>query len=1159
MMAQDWRWFKVPNCNQFWRSPLTLNTLKAKCRLAILGLTLAVAARGAEWQIIASFDAAKLGESAEAGGATPYTYSTGEIPESVMLADSAERKVVFGEKLVFAWSGAKAGAAYKIKAAFLSDSEDRGMRAQLNERALEDQLWLPRGKVLEREWAVPPGTVVKGDLHFSLCRLSGANAVLSRLEILSDTPQTLTTPPPIQEMLAKIVVPMPRLSPRPVAVAGVRTPLVSLNGAWKFNAVAPAGFAAFNAGQTKSWAKIQVPGEWVMQGFNVASNSAAAYWREFDIPADWKGQRIKLRFDTVHSNCHVFVNGGEVGAHEGCFTAFELDITDAVRPGHNTLALAVKSESTADTLASATQYAAHPLGGLTRKVQLFALPPVNLAGQIIETKFDDQFKNATLAVKLDLADESAAATAGRFAVRARLFDGAAAMATTTQEISPRDGTAELLLPVLEPRKWDSEHPNLYRLRTELLRDGKMTQTITQRVGFRQIAIRGNQLFVNGTPVKLRGACRHEVDPLRGRSLTPEDWKQDAELFRAANVNYIRTSHYPPAEEFLDLCDEYGFFVECEAPLCWVNHGANAIWQDWDYQDRQFFPYLLRANWENLAANRNHPCVTIWSLANESRWSPLFAEVNRRLKLADPTRPTSFHDQCWGTYNNARSQADIAVYHYPGENGPAACDPEDRPVLFGEYCHVECYNRRELATDPGVRDDWGRGLARMSDLMYQHDGCLGGAIWAGIDEVFCLPNGTFVGYGMWGSICDGWRRPKPETWHVKKTYSPVRLTTTAVPLPADGEPIHVSVQNRYNFANLKEVKIVWTLGDARGSVAADIPARHTGEIVIPAPARLTNGQVLHLAFTDPRGFVCDEDEITVGTHVADPISVVRKRSTKLALTQIGSQIQIRGDRVEYVIDRETGWFISGKIEGKTVLTGGPTLMVLPLQTEACEPVDLGRWKPLNQTCQNWHATSVAASVGAADTVEIAVQGSSEEADGGYVIQLDAAGGVRVHYDFAAKIEENPRQWGMVIYTPSAFATLEWKRKAQWSFYPADHIGRAVGTATAHLATGNPPYAAQHPEHVWSQDATELGGNDFSSTKVGIREASLANRDGKLGVLSDGHQSIRAFRAGNQAGLLITGFHSGGGDGFFDTHFAAERQPLKPGAKLSDTLQLRLTAE
>jgi len=1136
-----------------------------KTMFAAMLASLALLAHGADWNVIASFDAAKIGGAPKPDGAEEYAYSPGEIPPSALPADSVERKVVYGGHLLFAWSGAKPGAQYKIKAAFLSDSEERAMRVECGVRPLEEHLSLPKWKVLEREWLVPAGTLTNGDITVSISRISGANAVLSRLQVLSDTPQTLAEPPSLEEILRDIDVPMVRLSPRPIAAAGIKAPLISLAGTWKFNPAPPDGFENFSAAQTKKWKRIEVPGEWVMQGFEVKANSAAAYWREFEIPNDWRGQRVKLRFDTVHSECHVFVNGREVGAHEGCFTAFEFDITDAVQPGRNTLALAVKNESSADTLASATQYAAHQLGGLTRKVQLFALPPVNLAGQMVETTFDDTFENATLVLKLSVADESPVKTAGRVSVRATLFDGARSMGTVMGDLpAAAAGTVVLRLPVAKPKKWDPEHPNLYLLRTELLageplKPGQPREEISQHVGFRQVEVRGNQLFINGAPVKLRGACRHEVDPVRGRSLTPEDWKKDAELFRAANVNYIRTSHYPPAEEFLDLCDEYGFFVECEAPLCWVQHPANSAWGAWNYQEQKFFPYLLRANLENLAANRNHPCVTIWSLANESRWSPLFAEVNRRVKIADPTRPTSFHDQCWGGYNNARSQADIAVYHYPDEDGPAKCDVEQRPVLFGEYCHVQCYNRRELATDPGVRDDWGRGFMRMSDLMYHHDGCLGGAIWAGIDDVFCLPDGRFVGYGMWGCISDGWRREKPEFWHVKKTYSPVRVTVPTLPLPAGDEAIHVPVENRYNFANLSEAGIAWNLGGGKGTARVEIPARHNGEIVIPPRAALKNGAVLHLVFTDPRGFVCDEDDVTLGTPAENPVAVAGKTTGQLSLAQTDDKIQIKGGKMEYVIDRKTGQFISGRLNGRTILTGGPALMILPLQTEACEPVDLGVWKPLNHVCENWQAESVAARECADGEMELAVKGSSKEADGGYVIRFAAAGGVKVSYHYSSQVEENPRQWGMVFLTPKTFGTLAWQRTAQWSFYPADHIGRTAGTVLARMATGNQPYATQPPRQAWPQDATVLGGNDFSSTKVAIREASLGDRSSRLRVFSDGHQSIRAFVDGDHTGLLVTGFHTGGGDRFFARHFAAERKSLKLGTQLSDLIELELTED
>jgi hypothetical protein len=204
-----------------------------------------------------------------------------------------------------------------------------------------------------------------------------------------------------------------------------------------------------------------------------------------------------------------------------------------------------------------------------------------------------------------------------------------------------------------------------------------------------------------------------------------------------------------------------------------------------------------------------------------------------------------------------------------------------------------------------------------------------------------------------------------------------------------------------------------------------------------------------------------------------------------------------------------------------------------------------------------ADTVVASETVNGVVEIAVQGMGKEANGGYVIHLDAAGGIRVSYDFSSNSKINPRQWGMVFFAPKEFVTLNWQRTAQWSVYPADHIGRAAGTATARVATDNKPYAAKRPGNLWSLDATGLGGNDFSSTKAAIREASLKGRSGKLRVLSDGHQSVRAFRDGEQTGWLVTGFQTGGGDSFFDKHLVEERKPLNTGSKIADTITLQLT--
>jgi hypothetical protein len=197
------------------------------------------------------------------------------------------------------------------------------------------------------------------------------------------------------------------------------------------------------------------------------------------------------------------------------------------------------------------------------------------------------------------------------------------------------------------------------------------------------------VYVNGKPIKLRGVTRHEVNPLRGRSLTPDDWKRDAQLFRAANVNYIRTSHYPPAEEFIEWCDELGLFVEEEAPVCWVGRGANAMWSARSPYDPANLAYLQQAVLEMIQRDRSHPSVILWSLANESAWGPLWRQVNGAAALADPTRPRAFHDQAWGGYNNFGStEMPIANFHYPEPPGPAEgffrnhASFDDRPLKPG---------------------------------------------------------------------------------------------------------------------------------------------------------------------------------------------------------------------------------------------------------------------------------------------------------------------------------------------------------------------------------------------------------------------------------------------------------------------------------------------
>ena len=981
-------------------------------------------------------------------------------------------------------------------------------------------------------------------------------------------------PPALDETeLDRIVAatPLPRISPRPAGVAGVARPVISLNGTWKFSPSGAAGAHSKN---------IEVPGEWTMQGFVVAPGGVAEYWRAIDIPADWDGKVARLRFDGVHAVCKVFVNGREIGGHEGGFVPFELDATGAIRAGAaNEIRVQVQTESIADSIACMSQYAEHQVGGIVRKATLFALPRTHVATQAWAVTFDERHQDATLAIdtEIDTAAPAAQQPAAT-ALRHELFspDGKLAATITTSPAGAASQTRTNLA-VPRPLHWTPETPALYTLKTTLLLDGAPAETITQRIGFRQIEIKGNLLLVNGNPVKLHGVCRHEAHPLRGRSLTPELCREDALLFRAANCNFIRTSHYPPSEEFLDACDELGLFVEAEAAIVWINiKAASRVWRTWNHRDPQYLRYFLGANLDNVAANRGHPCVILWSLANESDWSPLFARVNAAVKRLDPARPTTFHDQSWNNSGGiagaagAASGADLTNQHYPSEDNPGKWSSFSRPLLFGEYAHLQCYNRHELVTDPYVREDWGRPLARMVDLMWTQPGLAGGSIWSGIDDVFHLPSNEIVGYGNWGVI-DGWRRKKPEWFGVKKACTPVKFFDAGKMRDVTNGVVTLAIQNRYDFTNLKDIKIAWKHGSKSGFVTADLAPHAKGDITIPV-SDIDAAGGLEITVTDPRGFECEREIISLAplskagparkmpalpaagaSFPAPPAPTQTDTTISWPLTGAQTPLQTR-----LTIDKRTGRVSLHSGEAALIDNAPLALMILPLNDTggsdgAAGTVLTNKIETFTPVCKNWKPQAVTIEEQDGAPV-VKIRGSYDEAEGETVLAARAGGRIEVSYDYTLKTPVNPRQWGIVFTLPRAFDTLSWNGGGIWTTTPADFIGRASGTAKAN------PIARKTIEEPrkdlsgtsWSDDANALGTNDFRSTKARIRDASLRDAGGHALVVESGDDndsaSIRAWVEGRGVKLLVAGFNTGGADRFFATHYSKERRPLNAGDKI-----------
>jgi hypothetical protein len=1112
----------------------------------VLGLFSCLAATAADWTRVAYDDAGKRGQQ-------PHLVSGSDFRYEIAAADEALRTVAFGETVEFGYAGLNPKAAYKAKIRLLSDGP-RTERLKAGETELAKAVVLEPGKMVVQELELPAAAYADGKLKLSFEKLVGPNAVVSDIEVLSSDPAPLTVAPVVWGSVT-----LPQLTPRPEAIA-------DLGGTWKFTEKALEGFE--KAAEHADWKPIAVPGEWLMQGFNVDPKVPAAYFRTFktEKPA---GQRFKLRFSAVYGLCKVWVNGIEVGNHDGGFVPFEFDVTEALKAGTNTLALSILSDSLLSRLSCGSQYARHDLGGITRKVQLFSVPEIHVSDLKIATTFDADFRNATLDIAVTLRNQSAQPASGIIAVNLAPAGKSARLALAPTALAWKDlpaGTSRtetVKLSVPAPSKWDCEHPNLYRLTVRLQMADGTVETLQETFGFRQVEVRGTQIIVNGQPVKLHGACRHEVHPLLGRALTPELWKKDAELYRAGNCNLIRTSHYPPAEEFIAACDKLGLFVELEAPICWVGHGASDYYKHIPKEEAVFLA-IAKANLEAVQGYPNHPAVIIRSLGNESAWSPIWARVHALVRQADPTRLTTFHDQCWGAYNNHGSaEMPVGNHHYPGPNGAPNAAKEQRPIYFGEYSHLNSYNRRELATDPGLRDLWGRGLEMVWEKMQASPVCQGGSIWAAMDDTFFLPNGDTVGYGTWGPL-DAWRREKPEYWHMKKAYSPIHIAESCVPMPKPGEPIRVKVENRHDFTNLNEI-IFHAVSQKRLKTLAKLECapRATGILEIPADIVKTDGDIITILATSRVRGAIDRWQIAIGTDPRVAPALPRGKDGPVKLEETGQAFVIRTPAATATIDATTGT-LTATVGGSTVLTL-PELMILPANGDDCGGVQMsGQEKDVaifSNPCQGWKATAVTAKETPAG-VEVRIEGNYTEAAGSYTLAFGNDGTTTIRYAFMVTEKGkcgNPRQIGLVFSLPGSYQNLFWRRLTQWSDYPQDHIGRPIGRVNAfakEVPLSGLAGPRIQPTWSWSQDGNKYGTNDFRSTKMNILEANLDGDNGhQLRILSDGKQHVRAWVDGKQTRLLVAEFANEGAPPFFDEHTQPHRN-LKAGDKVEGTIRLEI---
>jgi beta-galactosidase len=897
------------------------------------------------------------------------------------------------------------------------------------------------------------------------------------------------------------------------------TAAVNLNGTWRFKPDPEPDFFQANFSDSE-WKDIRVPSHWMMEGFD-SKTETGGYRRHLQIPTSFRGRRIKLLFEGVYSGAEVWLNGKRVGSHEGGFSPFELDVTVAAHIGEdNLLAVLVREKTLSSHLDDMSSYANFPLTGIFRPVRLFSVPEIHVRRFHVQTVFDASYKDATLALDLSVENESGREIHGVPLVFS-LKDPAGRPISLASDhldikLAPWSRLEQRVeFHVASPEHWEAEHPLLYTLSAKLPGVAAAGEIISRRVGFRQVEIRGTQLLINGVAVKLRGVGYFEADPLTGRTITPDLARRDLELMKEANLDAFRTEVILPIENLYDDADELGFYVEAEGPFCWVDESS----------DLRYLPTFIERTAEILDRDRSHPSIIDWSIGNESTWGLDFEAAHQFVKSQDQTRPTSAGQSATLELDTMHNPITLARMKER--------DDEKVPIIWDEsFCIFQgdlWGDTRELWLDPGDRDYYIEPLIAVWDAVQTSKNVQGSMIWAWVDDVFLVPgrdseygrggigrpehalDGIYhmpgrgiVGDAPWG-IVDGWRRKKPEFWHVKMLMSPVHLQERDLPAWKPGGTATFTVDNRYEFSNLSELTVAWSIGEQHGTIHPDIPRHTTGKISIPVGAATEPGDVLSLSFLDRTGKSVIPYRLRLGIA---PVKSSLPSATAGPLRYLHEVFWLGGplerfvgtnsarDSFEISFDGANGRIRRALIDRHSVLYGTPKLHVLPIEAALNE-------FPIFET---WRLTKPLEIRPAGDDYEVIETGTYRDFAGELRFRVTPQGKILVSYDFTYTGSDlRAREVGLQFGVPLWCYKLQWQRQGEWTLYPEGHIGRNEGVAMAHASA---PQTVP-PGQPFALDDTPIGTNDFRSSKRNFIFASLTDKEGYgVGIEAIGVQHLRA---------------------------------------------------
>ena len=718
---------------------------------------------------------------------------------------------------------------------------------------------------------------------------------------------------------------------------------VSMDGTWKFCFVRnanerPQGFEAVGYDDS-AWDTMPVPGMWELNGFGEAiyvnnqyawrndwetnppvvqdlNNWVGSYRRSFRVPAAWQGEQVVMHIGSATSNVTVWVNGQYVGYSEDAKVAAEFDVTKFVRPGEdNLVALQVMRWCDGSYLEDQDFWR---LCGLARETYLYSRPQTHVEDLFVHADLTNNYKDGTLKVDVDVKEQGGT-------VGWQLFDPQGKLVNVAS-----DGLVKNVQP------WTAETPNLYLLLVTLKdAQGRVTEVIPQKIGFRRVEIKNGQLLVNGQPVLIKGVDRHELDPDGGYVVSVERMRQDIQVMKQLNVNAVRTCHYPDDPRWYDLCDEYGIYVTAEANI--ESHGMG-------YKEKTlaknaaFHDAHLERNEHNVRVLKNHPSIIVWSLGNEAGYGKNFEDAYDWVKQYDPSRPVQYEQ----AGQNGKTDIFCPMYYdYDGCERYAQGD-NPRPLIQCEYAHA-------MGNSIG-------GFKEYWDLVRKYPKYQGGYIWDFIDQglrsVSKVTGKEIYAYGGdFGRFpasdnnfnCNGVinpdRVPHPHAYEVQYYYQNIWTTLK------DKKSGTLDVLNENFFVPIKGVTLhyaIYAEGDLVDEGNIDVerlnirPQSH-GTVKVPAIAKALKNKKY-----DGRELVCNVEYVLnsntdlqkAGEIVAHDQFVLTDynwqqaynqnemdHSDEVSVEEHSAYIVASAGGVDYTFDRSTGYVAYIDVDGEPVLQEG----------------------------------------------------------------------------------------------------------------------------------------------------------------------------------------------------------------------------------------------